>query len=180
MSEEKLMIFIDGSNLFHSGERYGEVHLGREGFRVDVIKLIEKLKGNSNLIRAYYFGSTGESQDQSDFHAKLRYEGIRTTIKPLRRRREKGVDVALATELLRLGFKKAFTRAIIVSGDQDYVPAIRYVQDEGLTVEVASFRHSLAKEMQQTADKIIIVDDFIENMELKKEQAGEENQSSPA
>lgn len=49
---------------------------------------------------------------------------------------EKAVDVKLATDLIKL--KDIYDIAVIVSGDQDYVPAIDLIKDYGKhTVNVA-------------------------------------------
>jgi uncharacterized LabA/DUF88 family protein len=50
---------------------------------------------------------------------------------------EKAVDVMLATDLLML--KDIYDVAILVSGDQDYVPAVRRVKDFGKTVINVAF-----------------------------------------
>ncbi len=47
---------------------------------------------------------------------------------------EKGVDAALVTDLLSLAWQRAYDVAILVSGDADYIPAIEYVQSQGLKV----------------------------------------------
>lgn len=47
---------------------------------------------------------------------------------------EKGVDAALVTDLLSLAWQRAYDVAILVSGDADYVPAVEYVQSQGLKV----------------------------------------------
>lgn len=70
---------------------------------------------------------------------------------------EKAVDVKLATDLLRL--KDIYDIAIIVSGDQDYVPAVEAVKDFGKNVVNVSFLTDLgkllpggAKRLNQTTD----------------------------
>jgi uncharacterized LabA/DUF88 family protein len=50
---------------------------------------------------------------------------------------EKAVDVMLATDLITL--KSIYDLAIIVSGDQDYVPAVKSVKDAGKTVVNVAF-----------------------------------------
>jgi uncharacterized LabA/DUF88 family protein len=50
---------------------------------------------------------------------------------------EKAVDVKLATDLIML--RDIYDVAIIVSGDQDYVPAVEEVKDSGKTVINVSF-----------------------------------------
>ena len=51
--------------------------------------------------------------------------------------KEKAVDVKLATDLIVL--KDIYDAAVIVSGDQDYVPAVQYVKDIGKLVVNVSF-----------------------------------------
>ena len=51
--------------------------------------------------------------------------------------REKAVDVKLATDLIML--RDVYDLAIIVSGDQDYVPAVEVVKDSGKRVVNVSF-----------------------------------------
>ncbi len=47
---------------------------------------------------------------------------------------EKGVDAALVTDLLSLAWQRAYDVAVLVSGDSDYIPAVEYVQSQGLKV----------------------------------------------
>lgn len=52
-------------------------------------------------------------------------------------RKEKAVDVKLATDLLEL--RNIYDVGIIVSGDQDYVPAVQAVKDSGKHIVNVSF-----------------------------------------
>jgi uncharacterized LabA/DUF88 family protein len=52
--------------------------------------------------------------------------------------KEKAVDVNLATDLLEL--RNIYDIAIVVSGDQDYVPAVQAVKNSGKQVVNVSFR----------------------------------------
>jgi len=51
---------------------------------------------------------------------------------------EKSVDVKLATDLIVL--RDIYDVAVIVSGDQDYVPAVQSVKDSGKRVINVSFK----------------------------------------
>jgi uncharacterized LabA/DUF88 family protein len=51
---------------------------------------------------------------------------------------EKAVDVKLATDLIVL--KDIYDVAVIVSGDQDYVPAVQVIKNEGKTVVNVAFK----------------------------------------
>ena len=56
---------------------------------------------------------------------------------------EKAVDVKLATDLLLL--RDIYDVAVIVSGDQDYIPAVQAVKDFGKEVVNVSFRTRAGK-----------------------------------
>lgn len=51
-----------------------------------------------------------------------------------RRSVEKGVDSALVTDLLALGFENAFDVGILVSSDADFVPAVQFLQHRGTKI----------------------------------------------
>jgi uncharacterized LabA/DUF88 family protein len=166
----RLMIFIDGSNLYHESDRFSK------GLRIDFEKFRTELTGDFDLIRTFYYASVpaNPTADQTGFFKKLGYLGYKTKIKPLRetsfngRRetREKGVDVALATDLVSYGMRKAFDWAIIVSGDQDFCDAIEHVQSQGLRVEVVFYRHAMAEELKLRADRYRFIDDFADRITI--------------
>ena len=56
---------------------------------------------------------------------------------------EKGIDVALAVDLVRLGMERAYDAAIVFSSDKDLLPALETVYDLKLGhVEIAAWRGS--------------------------------------
>jgi uncharacterized LabA/DUF88 family protein len=74
---------------------------------------------------------------------------------PLRSSPEKGVDAALVTDLLSLAWQRAYDVAVLVSGDADYVPAVEYVQSQGLKVVNAAWAargHELRQECWASFD----------------------------
>lgn len=164
------MIFIDGSNLYHESDRFSK------GLRIDFSKFREELSSGHDLIRTFYYASVpaNPTTDQAGFFKKLGYLGYKTRIKPLReavingRRetREKGIDVALATDLVAYGMRKAFDWATIVSGDQDFCEAIEQVQSQGLRVEVIFYRHAMAEELKLRADRFRYIDDFADRISI--------------
>ena len=164
MIREKVMIFIDGSNLYHSMNDY------RQGCRIDFNKFIQILSGERYMVRTYYFGTQHHSS-QSSFFDMLQFsvESIDVEIKTPKYGKEKGVDVALAIKFLSLGLKGAFDVGIIVSGDEDYVSAIEEVKGLGIRVEVASFKNSLSTELRKSCDSLITIDDFVEDIILVDE-----------
>jgi len=159
---KRVMIFIDGSNLFYSMRSSGS------DYRLDYIKLIEKLVDGRDHIRTYYYASSKVPpiSKQTAFYDALQRMGIRTTIKPLKYGKEKGVDVALVTDLIQLAFGKTMDVAIVLSGDQDFVDAIQVVQRLGITVEVAAFRGHFAEDLKKNTDRVIFLDDIKDDISL--------------
>lgn len=161
---KRVMIFIDGSNLFYSARCMGS------DFRIDYLKLVERLKDGRDLVRTHYYASTKVPpiDKQTAFYDRLRDYGIKTTIKPLRNDREKGIDVALVTDLLINAYEKNMDVAVVVSGDQDFIDAIREVQRKGIQVEIGSFRDGFSKELQRSVDKVIHFEDFASDIKMPR------------
>jgi uncharacterized LabA/DUF88 family protein len=129
------------------------------------------------MIRAYYYGSedTSRADLQKGFLEKLKSNGFEVVIRPLKTYQtpsgveyvsEKGLDIALATDFISLAWEGAFDTAVIVSGDSDYMEAIKRVKQKGRKVEIASFRNSLAAEMRTAGDRTVVLDEIIDNIRL--------------
>jgi uncharacterized LabA/DUF88 family protein len=58
---------------------------------------------------------------------------------------EKGVDTAIATDMIRLAWENAFDIAVLVSSDADLVPAVQFLVDKGRKVIQAGFPPSGAE-----------------------------------
>jgi len=163
---DRVMIFIDGSNLFRTFKQF------RPDIDYSIKKLVNTLIKGRKLIRPYYFGSIRKppSEGQIKFYNGIRYEGIDVTIRPLKIRTrpcecpkcknqwaetieiEKGVDVALITKMLSFGFKDVYDVAILVSGDADYIEAVEQIRDLGKRVEIVSFKGAIAPGLRKIAD----------------------------
>lgn len=58
----------------------------------------------------------------------------------IRRTVEKGVDTALATDLIRMGLDEHYDRAILIAADADHIPAVDFLRVRGKQVTHAWFR----------------------------------------
>lgn len=90
--------------------------------------------------------------------------------KPLKLRQgqrpvEKGVDVALATDLLGFAWENAFDVAVVVSGDSDMDGAVQKVRVKGRRVEIASFQQTLSPDLHK-ADRLIVLDGIIDQIKM--------------
>ncbi len=164
MADERVSIFIDGSNLYHSlKSEFGTA-------RVDFEKFAQQLVGDRKLIRAYYYNAPVRREDdeeryqnQQRFFNRLRQIPYLTTkLGRLERRGntvvEKGVDINIAVDMLKYAHNDAYDTAILVSGDGDFALAIEAVKDTGKHVEVAAASSSQAYHLRSACDRFIALD----------------------
>lgn len=71
---------------------------------------------------------------------------------------EKGIDVSMAVDMLRLAYHNGYDTAILVTGDADFVAAIEGVKDMGKHVENAYFREAKGYHIRMSSDKFILLD----------------------
>jgi len=178
MSDERLMIFIDGSNLFH-----GIRHLN---IKIDYGKLVEFLRESRRLVRTYFYTAVPQDKDikkgtpeweslmrQKRFLDELTFSGIKVRLANLKRLPsgefvEKEVDIMLATDMLSLAFRNAYDTAILVSGDSDFVYTVEEVQSIGKRVENATFKKTSSNNLRRVCDRFILLDDFIDRFILEE------------
>jgi uncharacterized LabA/DUF88 family protein len=155
---ERVAIFIDGSNLYHS--------LKNNFKRVDLnfAEFTKKLVGPRHLIRTYYYNVLQDStpradgvREQQDFLETLRktsYLELRLGTTKLSQGVpvERGIDVMLATDLLYFAANNSYDTAVLVSGDSDFGYALQTVKNMGKHVEVAYFENAASRDLINSAD----------------------------
>ena len=159
-TRRRVMIFIDGSNLYHVLKQNTDKH------DLDYKRFSEKLTGDRDLIRTYYYNIRQESADNprlaenQDRFLKALYETAYLEVKlGIWKARgqtmvEKGVDVMIASDLIMHAYEDHYDVAILVSGDADFYPAMQAVKDIGKQVEVAAFESNLSAEAAKFADVV--------------------------
>jgi len=165
-SYSRVMVFIDYRNVYEA-VRY----LEEDDMRLDLYRLTQILVGDRDLVGAYVFDSRWKIPKKNDpdiqAHNKLREMGFRVIARDsLKKVDENGkyvqkeVDVSLACEMLEHALMNHYDIAIVVSGDQDFVPAMQKVQSAGKRVEVAAFDQSYNEECKRTADIYYTLNDI--------------------
>jgi uncharacterized LabA/DUF88 family protein len=164
MEDERVMIFIDGNNLYH--ELKG--HFGRSD--LDFAKFCQKLAGRRTLVRTYYYNASVDSDREPDRHSRqlkffrslqrlpyfeLRLGRLVYFDWPKQPPIEKGVDVKLSTDMVVHAFRNSYDTAILVSGDTDYSPALQAVKDQGKHVESALFGKQTSMHLREISDRTI-------------------------
>jgi uncharacterized LabA/DUF88 family protein len=177
--EELVAIFIDGSNFY----RVLEANKGRHD--LDFQKFALKLVGSRRLLRTYFYTAAVDQfkgLERYKEQQKFFYSLHRTPYLELRLGRlvthgneevEKGVDVRLAIDMLKLAWARAYDTAVLVSHDGDFADAVLAVKEMGKHVECAGFMNQntpnkIADRLIQVADRVIALDgNFLDECWLK-------------
>jgi len=162
---ERVMVFIDGSNVLWASKSLN--------IKINYKKLVDELVGGRRLVRPNFYCSIGvpPSPQQVKFHDSLRFQGFNVITRPVKMRPqgavEKGVDVALVTDMLKSAFADAYDLCILVSGDHDFSEAVKIIKDRGVRVEIAAFEHTISGELRMLADKFTCLDSITDKIQMK-------------
>ena len=164
---KNVAVFVDVANLYYSAR-------GQE-VDVDYVALLKAATKGRDLIRAYaYSGLDPENENQRKFIDFLGKNGYKVVHKDIRKfgdgRVKANLDIELVVDLFRLA--KRMDIAVIVSGDGDFAPAIRALQDEGVRCEVISFRPNTS------SDLIAVADEFTDIMKIASIGRGKKEPAS--
>jgi uncharacterized LabA/DUF88 family protein len=166
--EERVALFIDGSNLYATSRSLG--------FDIDYRKLLGFFRERSRLLRAIYYTALVDDAEYSPIRPLidwLDYNGYSVVTKPakeftdaLGRRKVKGnMDIELAVDVMRLS--DHLDHIVLFSGDGDFRSLVEAVQARGRRVSVIS---TLATRPPMVADDLRRqACQFIDIMQLKPE-----------
>ena len=144
---KNVAVFVDVANIFYAAKA--------AGVDIDYVTLLKASSAGRDLVRAYaYTGLDPDNENQRNFHDFLRRHGYRVVSKDIRKYGDGKVKANLDIELVVDMMKTArnLDVAIVVSGDGDFAPAIRAVQEQGVRVEVVSFRGNTSSDLMDVAD----------------------------
>jgi uncharacterized LabA/DUF88 family protein len=145
---KNVAVFVDVANIFYAAKA--------AGVDIDYVTLLKSAGAGRDLVRAYaYTGLDPDNENQRNFHDFLRRHGYKVVSKDIRKYGDGKVKANLDIELVVDMMKTArnLDIAIVVSGDGDFAPAIRAVQEMGVRVEVISFRGNTSSDLIDVADQ---------------------------
>lgn len=164
--DERIGLFIDGAN-FYSAVRALEVE-------IDYSKFLEEFRKRGRLVRANYYTALVDGQDFSPLKKMvdwLDYNGFHVITKAAKeytdassgRKRTKGnMDVEITVDALQAA--DWLDHFILCSGDGDFCPLVRAIQNKGVRVSVVSTALSnppvASDELRRMADAFIELDDL--------------------
>lgn len=171
---ERVMIFIDGSNFYHSSKKA----FPSLNSNIDFQKLVEHLTRGRLLISVnYYTASLDRSFNEEKYWKQQKFlddlrklPGFRIVLCRMRKDKDgsqpsgyrfvvKGDDINIATDMVGDAYENKYDTVIIVSGDGDFVPAIKRVQKLGKKVENAYFHISSSDNLKSICDSSILIDE---------------------
>jgi len=177
------MWLIDAAYLFNAQESVGL------DYNFDYLKLRQRLEQEGPIDSAWYLNSTQNppTDNQSGFHAWLQTPlptGPQLQVKlyqlkqrdfecPHCQRRyslqmQKGVDVGLATLIVRGADQNGYDNLILSSGDGDLRDALAHAREScGKRIELCVFRWGISPDLQNLADAVHWIDDFAQEVEKK-------------
>lgn len=159
-AETKVMIFVDGENLAirYGNELSGAKPMSHVKYEPNVFvwsPFLSRLHGPYDFIRRYYYTSApGAANDRDDIASRLRALGIEAprVFPRTKDRGSKRVDITLTTEMLTHAHRGHFDFAILVAGDEDYVPLVEAVKAEGRRVALWFIDNGLSPALRASVD----------------------------
>ena len=162
--DERLALFIDGSNLYAAAKSLG--------FDIDYKLLRTEFMRRGKLLRAFYYTALLENDEYSPIRPLvdwLNYNGFTMVTKPAKEytdsmgRQVKGnMDIELAVDAMELAPR--VDHIVLFSGDGDFRPLVESLQRQGVRVSVVSTIRSqppmISDELRRQADNFIELDEL--------------------
>ena len=170
-------IYVDNSNVFIEGKRVSAVQIGMvpniwdaiehrildNGYRMSFGKLYHFVAGNNraDTARAMLFGSRPPQNDaiwqmaeQAGFEVVVHDRNFSN--------KEKKIDTGIVAAMTRDAYRNAKNGDVftIVSGDNDYVPAVEQLRGDGFQVDVVFWGHA-GRELREAATRFISLDQHL-------------------
>lgn len=149
--EQRVGVFIDTSNLYHSAKNLYKR-------KVNFGAVLKDAVAGRKLVRAIAYVITSEGGEEKNFFEALTKLGIETRTKDLQifagGTKKGDWDVGLAVDAMKMAPK--LDALILVAGDGDFVPLVEYLQStSGIQVEVVSFGKSASMKLKEQADDFL-------------------------
>lgn len=153
-SEQRVGVFIDTQNLYHSAKNLYRA-------RVNFGNVLKDSVAGRRLVRARAYSVTTESGEEKGFFEALTKVGIEMRTKELQiffgGAKKADWDVGLAVDAITAAPK--LDTVVLVTGDGDFIPLVQYLQiHSGCQVEVVSFGRSTSGKLKEAADDFLDLD----------------------
>jgi len=162
MVKKRAIVFVDGNNWYHNVKSVVE-----KPKSVDFGKLTDMIaeRFDLNIVDIRYYNSVPDIEYSEEvyykhmvFLAGLKQKGLLVNTNKLKRvktngkvlRVEKGIDVMIVVDMIKKTLlEKECDCCVLISGDSDFVPAMRLIKSEGKEVLTTSVLKGYARELLQ-------------------------------
>ncbi len=159
--DKKAIVFVDGNNWYHNVKT-----IFRKPKVVDIRKLAKLVcdKFDLDLVEVRYYNSIPDIEMGEEtyykhmvFLAGLKKKGLSVNTAHLKKikaegkmlRVEKGIDVMIASDMINLSLVKGVCDVcILVSGDADFLPAMRLIKNQKKEVITVSISRGYSRDLR--------------------------------
>lgn len=168
-NSKRVAIFIDGNNFYFGLKKlYNEL---RNPMDFDFEMFCNFLANKREIIEILYYNAALDiSEDPEKYKSQQKFFNkiqkipkFRLILCKLFKRKIKGTDkyyyvlkeddIHMAVDLVKGAFKNNYDVAILVSGDGDFVPAVKVAQEESKIIENIYFKKSASTNLKMNCDK---------------------------
>jgi len=170
-------IFVDGA---YVRERLRDFGVSDRFDPIKPASLVQnhRFGGKQALVgRVFYYDApdtqadASQRADQEEYFSQLRRlpdtHVVLGEVRKGKKREQKGVDVQLAIDALKVAVSGVTQVIALVSGDADFAPLARAIRETGPHVLVFAFSQSAASSLLNEADKVHLWDAVPQDWELK-------------
>jgi len=173
---KRVIVFIDGNNFYFSLRKLYGKNKSLKNF--DFEKFAQFLSGENKVIGVYYYNAmldkehnSKKYESQKEFFDKLKQiPNFNLVLCKLLKRNITGTnkfyyiikedDINMAVDIVENACDNNLDIAVLVSGDGDFVPAVRSVKNKNKIVKNVYFKNSSSRNLKNFCD---------ESLELTKE-----------
>ena len=153
-SEQRVGVFIDTQNLYHSAKNLYHA-------RCNFGNILKDAVAGRRLIRARAYAVTTETGEEKGFFEALEKIGIEMRLKDLQvfsgGAKKADWDVGIAVDAITAA--PSLDTVVLITGDGDFVPLVQYLQmHNGCQVEVVSFGRSSSAKLKDATDDFLDLD----------------------
>lgn len=172
MKVAKSIVLIDGGNFYHKMKDLKLQNL----LKFDFSGFAKMLAGDQTIVKATYY--VGKVRTDGTKKAQRLFNNQRKLLAHLKKHRfnyslgylmkrdgeyqEKGVDVAIAVDMLVAAYENVCERIILVSSDTDLLPAVDKARQKRKVVQHIGFSHkvSVAMVARCTESRLLVGEDL--------------------
>ena len=179
----RVAIFIDGAYLaFVLRDEF-------QNARLDFGALSKSMAGESKILRTYYYNRAPYQGTFPNEEERNRYSSFRRFVDALDRQpryevrlgrlafrgndqsgtpifEQKQVDILLGVDLVQLAAKRNIQEAVLVAGDNDFIPAVTAAKAEGVLVRLYHGASPHRDLLQQCDERTPFTQSFIDAIRL--------------